>query len=59
MEELFAGIMKMAITLKLIAKRELPRMIVDSTVQEKTMAHPTDIKIAGEGKMKGGLSRKG
>ncbi len=32
-------------TLKLIAKKELTRVIVDSTVQEKAVAHPTDSKL--------------
>ena len=35
----------MAVTLKLIAKKELTRVIVDSTVQEKAVAHPTDSKL--------------
>ena len=30
---------------KLIAKKELTRVIVDSTVQEKAIAHPTDSKL--------------
>jgi transposase, IS5 family len=37
--------MKAAVTLKLIAKKELTRMIVDCTVQEKAVAHPTDTKL--------------
>ena len=32
-------------TLKLIAKKELTRVIVDSTVQEKAVAYPTDSKM--------------
>jgi hypothetical protein len=36
--------MEVSITLKLIAK-ELTRVIVDSTVQEKAVAHPTDSKL--------------
>jgi len=44
-EELLARTMEVAVTLKLIAKRELSRMIVDSTVQEKAVAHPTDSKL--------------
>ena len=37
--------MEEAVTLKLIAKKELTRVIVDSTVQEKAVAHPTDSKL--------------
>ena len=44
-EELLARTMEVAVTLKLIAKRELSRVIVDSTVQEKATAHPTDSKL--------------
>ena len=44
-EELLARTMEVAVTLKLIAKRELTRVIVDSTVQEKAIAHPTDSKL--------------
>lgn len=44
-EELLARAMEVAITLKLIAKRELTRVIVDTTVQEKAVAHPTDKKL--------------
>ncbi|WP_108406383.1 hypothetical protein [Limnohabitans sp. 2KL-17] len=45
MEKLFARTMEVAVTLKLIAKKELTRVIVDSTVQEKAVAHPTDSKL--------------
>ena len=44
-EELLARTMEVAVTLKLIATRELTRVIMDSTVQEKTVAHPTDSKL--------------
>jgi IS5 family transposase len=37
--------MEVAVTLKLIARKELARGIVDSTVQEKAVAHPTDSKL--------------
>ncbi len=37
--------MEVAVMLKLIAKKELTRVIVDSTVQEKAVAHPTDSKL--------------
>jgi IS5 family transposase len=36
-EELLARTMEVAVTLKLIAKKELTRLIVDSTVQEKAI----------------------
>ena len=45
MEELLARTMEVAVTLKLIAKKELTRVIVDFTVQEKAVAHPTDSKL--------------
>ena len=45
LEELLARTMEVAVTLKLIAKKELARVIVDSTVQEKAVAHPTDSKL--------------
>jgi transposase, IS5 family len=44
-EELLARTMEVAVTLKLITKKELTRVIVDSTVQEKAIAHPTDSKL--------------
>jgi len=44
-EELLARTMEVAVTLKLIAKKELTCVIVDSTVQEKAVAHPTDSKL--------------
>jgi transposase, IS5 family len=44
-EELLARTMEVAVPLKLIAKKELTRVIVDSTVQEKAVAHPTDSKL--------------
>jgi transposase, IS5 family len=44
-EELLARTMEVAVTLKLIAKKELTRVIVDSTVQEKAVAHPTGSKL--------------
>ena len=44
-EELLARTVEVAVTLKLIAKKELSQIIVDSTVQEKAIAHPTDSKL--------------
>ena len=44
-EELLARTMEVAVSHKLIAKKELTRVIVDSTVQEKAIAHPTDSKL--------------
>jgi len=44
-EQLLARTMEVAVTLQLIAKKELTRVIVDSTVQEKAIAHPTDSKL--------------
>jgi transposase, IS5 family len=37
--------MEVVVMLKLIAKKELTRVIVDSTVHEKAVAHPTDSKL--------------
>ncbi|MDI9235252.1 IS5 family transposase [Limnohabitans lacus] len=51
-EELLARTMEVAVTLKLIAKKELTRVIVDSTVQEKAMAHPTDSKLLETARVK-------
>lgn len=44
MEELLARIMELAVTLKLIVRKELARAIVDSTVQEKAITQATDSK---------------
>ena len=40
-----ARTVEVAVTLKLIASKELSRIIVDSTVQEKAFADPTDSKL--------------
>ncbi len=55
MEELLSRTIKVVVTLKLIAKNELTRVIVDSTVQEKAVAHPTAIKLAAPAKLKSTL----
>jgi IS5 family transposase len=44
-EELLAQTIIVALTLKLIAKKKLATVIVDSTVQEKAISHPTDSKL--------------
>ena len=44
-KELLARTMEVAVTLNLIASKELARVIVESTVQEKAVAHPTDSKL--------------
>jgi IS5 family transposase len=44
-EEFLARTMEFAFDLKLIARKELVRVIVDSTVQEIAVAHPTDDKL--------------
>jgi IS5 family transposase len=41
-EELLAQTINVAVDLKLIKAQELSRVIVDSTVQHKAIAHPTD-----------------
>ena len=44
-EELLAQTINVAVDLKLIGPQELTRVIVDSTVQEKAIAHPTDSRL--------------
>lgn len=44
-EELLAQTINAAVEMGLIAKSELSRVIVDSTVQEKAIAHPTDSRL--------------
>jgi len=51
-EELLARIIEVAITVKLIVKKELSRIIVDSTVQEKAIAHPTVSKLLETARVK-------
>lgn len=45
MEELLAQTIAAARTMKAVDTRELSRVIVDSTVQEKAIAHPTDSRL--------------
>jgi IS5 family transposase len=44
-EELLAHTIEVAVTFKLIVSKELNCIIVDFTVQEKAIAHPTDSKL--------------
>lgn len=44
-EELLAQTINVAVELKLIAPSELSRVIIDSTVQHKSIAHPTDSRL--------------
>jgi IS5 family transposase len=44
-EELLAQTINVAVDLKLIKPQELTRVIVDSTVQHKAIAHPTDSRL--------------
>ncbi|WP_321166278.1 IS5 family transposase [Hydrogenophaga sp. Root209] len=44
-EELLAQTINVAVQLKLIKPQELARVIVDSTVQHKAIAHPTDSRL--------------
>ena len=44
-EELLAQTINVAVELKLIKTEELKRVIVDSTVQHKAIAHPTDSRL--------------
>ncbi|WP_082323923.1 IS5 family transposase [Xanthomonas oryzae] len=45
MEELLAHTINTAHTMKAVDARELSRVIVDTTVQEKAIAHPTDSRL--------------
>jgi len=44
-EELLARAIEAAVSLKFISKHELSEIIVDSTVPEKAITHPTDSKL--------------
>lgn len=44
-EELLAQTINVAVELRLIPTQELTRVIVDSTVQHKAIAHPTDSRL--------------
>jgi IS5 family transposase len=44
-EYLLAQTINVAVDLKLIKPQELSRVIVDSTVQHKAIAHPTDSRL--------------
>ena len=44
-EALLAQTIQVALTLKLIARKDLATVIVDSTVQAKAVAYPTDIRM--------------
>ena len=44
-EELLAQTLSVAVDLKLIKPQELTRVIVDSTVQHKAIAHPSDSRL--------------
>ena len=45
MEELLAQTVNLAVASKLIPASALASVVVDSTVQEKAVAHPTDSKL--------------
>ncbi len=51
-EELLAQTINVAVDLKLIKPQELSRVIVDSTVQEKAIAHPTDSRLLETARIK-------
>ena len=51
-EELLAQTITVAVELKLIKPQELNRVIVDSTVQEKAIAHPTDSRLLETARIK-------
>ncbi|GAA0535367.1 IS5-like element IS1478 family transposase [Pigmentiphaga daeguensis] len=51
-EELLAQTVNTAVELKLIKPQELNRVIVDSTVQEKAIAHPTDSRLLETARVK-------
>lgn len=51
-EELLAQTLNVAVDLKLIKPQELARVIVDSTVQHKAIAHPTDSRLLETARIK-------
>jgi len=51
-EELLAQTINVAVELKLIKPQELSRVIVDSTVQHKAIAHPTDSRLLETARLK-------
>lgn len=51
-EELLAQTINVAVQLKLIKPQELARVIVDSTVQHKAIAHPTDSRLLETARVK-------
>ena len=51
-EELLAQTINVAVDLKLIKPQELSRVIVDSTVQHKAIAHPTDSRLLETARLK-------
>ena len=51
-EEMLAHTVNTAVELKLIKPQELQRVIVDSTVQHKAIAHPTDSKLLETARIK-------
>ena len=51
-EELLAQTINVAVALKLIKPQELTRVIVDSTVQHKAIAHPTDSRLLETARIK-------
>ena len=52
MEELLTQTINVAVELKLIQPQELTRVIVDSTVQHKAIAHPTDSRLLETARVK-------
>lgn len=51
-EELLAQTINVALEIKLIKPQELTRVIVDSTVQHKAIAHPTDSRLLETARVK-------
>src|SRR5690606_30988425 len=51
-EELLAQTINVAVELQLIKPQELTRVIVDSTVQHKAIAHPTDSRLLETARIK-------
>jgi IS5 family transposase len=51
-EELLAQTINVAVALELIKPQELTRVIVDSTVQHKSIAHPTDSRLLQTARVK-------
>ena len=58
-EQLLKTTIETALAIKAVKPAEFERVIVDSTVQEKAIAHPTDSRLLVCGQLPASLSRHG